>query len=421
MKLRYFSIFVFLNIMFFSNLKGQQIAANSNGHVYFASDDGVYRTKDYGRNWNKVVDLAAINAISVNAENSVFLGHGGLGVYLLTNNDNSLKQIKQDLTVFSMHINEKGHIFVGDLHNGIYFSKDGGNSWDNYSSFVSGVQSVCYAIESKNNGYLFAGIGWGFFGTGVVFRSKNNGDSWSGLYGDLPDLDVFTCFCCDNKGQIFTGSFDFTGFGGIFRSGDNGDSWTKVNNGLKETSIRCISVNSKNTLFAGTYGGGMYRSKNDGGQWEEVNKGLSDLRVSSMVICPNGYLFIKTSGDDRSKVFLSKNEGSDWERVFLSTTAVENKLSVLNNLPSQDFVLNQNYPNPFNGTTKITYRLFKPDYVNLKVFNIAGQEIDNLIDQNQLPGQYEILWIPKNIPSGVYLCKLQVGHNMEMKKIVFQE
>ncbi len=54
----------------------------------------------------------------------------------------------------------------------------------------------------------------------------------------------------------------------------------------------------------------------------------------------------------------------------------------------------------------------------LKVFNLQGQEIAMLVSENKPAGEYEIQWNPINVPSGVYVYRLQAGEFVETKKLV---
>jgi len=90
-----------------------------------------------------------------------------------------------------------------------------------------------------------------------------------------------------------------------------------------------------------------------------------------------------------------------------------------------DFSLAQNYPNPFNATTAISYQLsgVSPQRTTLKVYNIAGQEVRTLVDEEQAPGYYSVSWdgrdnLDKDVSSGIYFYRLQAGSYTEMKKMV---
>ncbi|HTK82699.1 MAG TPA: DUF4331 family protein [Bacteroidota bacterium] len=75
------------------------------------------------------------------------------------------------------------------------------------------------------------------------------------------------------------------------------------------------------------------------------------------------------------------------------------------------FHLDQNYPNPFNPATKIQYHLAKPANVSLKVYNEIGQQVATLVSGHQNAGSYTAEWNAKNVASGVYYYRLEVGDN----------
>ena len=66
-----------------------------------------------------------------------------------------------------------------------------------------------------------------------------------------------------------------------------------------------------------------------------------------------------------------------------------------------------NYPNPFNSNTTIRYSLSQSGFVNLHVYNILGQEVAKLVNEEQNFGSYEVQFDATNLPSGVYFCKLK--------------
>ncbi|MCH7774465.1 MAG: T9SS type A sorting domain-containing protein [Bacteroidetes bacterium] len=82
-----------------------------------------------------------------------------------------------------------------------------------------------------------------------------------------------------------------------------------------------------------------------------------------------------------------------------------------------DFTLEQNYPNPFNPSTKIIYTIPELIYVTLKVFDVLGQEIITLINEEKSAGRYEIEFDATALPSGIYFYKLQSENFVETKKM----
>ncbi len=84
-----------------------------------------------------------------------------------------------------------------------------------------------------------------------------------------------------------------------------------------------------------------------------------------------------------------------------------------------DFILSQNYPNPFNPTTTIQFSLPQAENVQLKVFNLLGQEIETLVDEYVPAGTFTAQFTAKGLPSGIYIYQLQAGDKyFEKKKLV---
>ncbi|MFA3783558.1 S8/S53 family peptidase [Melioribacteraceae bacterium 4301-Me] len=82
------------------------------------------------------------------------------------------------------------------------------------------------------------------------------------------------------------------------------------------------------------------------------------------------------------------------------------------------FDLKQNFPNPFNPQTTIRFELPKQSFVKLQIFDILGREISTLINEEKSPGYYEVKFNGNNLPSGVYLYRLQAGSFVSTKKMM---
>ena len=88
-----------------------------------------------------------------------------------------------------------------------------------------------------------------------------------------------------------------------------------------------------------------------------------------------------------------------------------------------NFYLYQNFPNPFNPTTKIKFKIpgqARNDnmMVTLKVYDILGNEITTLVNEEKQPGTYEIEFDGVNLSNGVYFYQLTAGSFVETKKMV---
>jgi len=82
------------------------------------------------------------------------------------------------------------------------------------------------------------------------------------------------------------------------------------------------------------------------------------------------------------------------------------------------FELDQNYPNPFNPATTISYSIPTNNFVTLKVFNILGQEVVLLVNENQVAGKYTVTFNAGNLTSGVYLFRVDAGSFHAVKKML---
>jgi len=84
----------------------------------------------------------------------------------------------------------------------------------------------------------------------------------------------------------------------------------------------------------------------------------------------------------------------------------------------KEFALEQNYPNPFNPSTIISWQLPVSSHVSLKVYDILGNQVANLIDENKEAGYYESNYDGSALASGMYIYKLAAGDYVSIKKML---
>jgi hypothetical protein len=103
------------------------------------------------------------------------------------------------------------------------------------------------------------------------------------------------------------------------------------------------------------------------------------------------------------------------DSILVSLTAdVEDE----NNLLPSQFSLSQNYPNPFNPTTKISFTLPEDRFVNLSIYNLLGQKIQELINGHLSKGTHPITWNGAEFSSGVYFYQLKTKDFSQTKKMI---
>ena len=91
-------------------------------------------------------------------------------------------------------------------------------------------------------------------------------------------------------------------------------------------------------------------------------------------------------------------------------------LEVLN-----DFTLNQNYPNPFNPSTKISFSIPQNGFTTLKVYDVLGNEVANIIEGELSEGSYDIQFNASGLSSGIYFYSLTSGEFTKTMKMILSK
>ena len=171
---------------------------------------------------------------------------------------------------------------------------------------------------------------------------------------------------------------------------------------------------SDTKLLAGIKDEGVFLTTNNGVNWIEINEGLLATDVRSL-------------GISDTNLFAGTREGV-WRRTLYEIIVSAEELP--NHLPSS-FSLFQNYPNPFNPSTKIRFTIpnviasgaMQSQLVILKVYDVLGNEIETLVNEEKPAGTSEIEFDSHSgsvriLPSGVYFYRLTAGDFIMTKKMI---
>src|SRR5262249_51932267 len=280
------------------------------------------------------------------------------------------------------------------LDAGVFRSTDNGDHWV-YVSGGAPYIGIVHALAINPSGGIFAG------GSGII-RSTDNGNTWSPAA--LTDKTVLS-LAINPEGHIFAG----TAYGHVFRSTDNGANWTETTlDTYTFNDVGSLAINASGHIFAGiNFYGGVFRSFDNGDSWDQINAGLTSQDVRSLTIGPSDYVFAATFG------------GGLCRSVLQTTTAVDEPPSVT----PKYYVLSQNYHNPFHPTTTIRYVLRKREKVTLEIFDVIGQRVRVLIDEEQSAGEHTLSWDGKDergnvLSSGLYVYCLKSGGFAERRKML---
>jgi len=82
------------------------------------------------------------------------------------------------------------------------------------------------------------------------------------------------------------------------------------------------------------------------------------------------------------------------------------------------FSVSHNYPNPFNPTTRISFSIAEAGFVSLKVFDILGQEVSALVNEDREAGMYDVVFNASELTTGVYIYTLQINGYSQSRKMI---
>ena len=196
-------------------------------------------------------------------------------------------------------------------------------------------------------------------------------------------------------------------YGTILRTTNGGTNWISQSSGTTDDLISVSFTDSDNgTAVGGIYwmmlGGTILRTTNGGSDWiSQLSPSVYTLYGVSFTDFDNG-----TAVGDFGTILRTTDGGVSF---------VEE--SVIDEIPT-NFNLTQNYPNPFNPSTKIRYSVPQASTIVIRVFDVLGNEIETLMNEEKAIGTYEISWYAEQLPSGIYFYRLQAGPFVETKKMV---
>jgi len=195
----------------------------------------------------------------------------------------------------------------------------------------------------------------------------------------------------------------------------NGDTLWRVSyhNGPNDIASD-IDIDS----FGNTYITG--RSDGNGTGDDFVTIKYNELGIQQWAI---NYDFSIQFGDFGRSIFVDRN-GSVFVTGNSDRDIMTIKYSQLTGIQSVSeipdvFNLEQNYPNPFNPRTVIKYKLSMFHFVSLKVYDILGNEVASLVNENKPAGSYEVVFDGSDFPSGIYFYSLSINGNViDTKRMV---
>lgn len=395
----------------------------------------ILKSTDAGLTWtdiSKRVSTGALNGVSF-AGNSVGFISGNSGFITKTTNEGLTYSI-QTSGVTTQLANVKAVtpnvVYIAGYNGVILATTNGGTNWISQSS-TAGTNDLL-AVDFLNTTTGFIG-GEG----GVVLKTTNGGTNWNALTPPEPTFLTWSMdFLNENTGYV-CGSLN----GKVYKTTNSGQSWVQQVNDGSMIGMFAIAFANELTGFASGSAGKMYSTTNGGTNWvNSANLGQSiwgmDFAnaLTGIAVGGGGYTFMTTDGgvtwaapprrsfNQLNAVHFNDDGNLAWAVGNLGTVVeydnpLVNVTQTSTGVPEK-FILSQNFPNPFNPSTKINYELPISNYVTLKIFDMMGREVYELVNANQNAGSYSVMFNASNLSSGIYYYKLSAGEFVETKKML---
>jgi pectin methylesterase-like acyl-CoA thioesterase len=123
-------------------------------------------------------------------------------------------------------------------------------------------------------------------------------------------------------------------------------------------------------------------------------------------------------GEHSVEIQVDDGNGNRVNQHFTLSVAIPTGITDGTNRIPDSFKLYQNYPNPFNPSTIIRYTLPQSSHVRIEVFNVAGQRLLQLIDEEKPAGLFNVVFNASHLASGVYFYRIVTGEFTETKKMM---
>lgn len=344
------------------------------------SDRKLLKTSDGGYNW---IEIAQLNTAPP------YLVYGDL----YFRNHLEGWAVGGDITVHSSSRQETGFI---------KHTTDGGNTWllvDDDTTVVK--TNICFSDSLH-------GLVVGF--PRSISISQDGGLTWNLNSGFDPGYIFNGCDYLNDSSFVVVGykMVSTTSYPLLGKSTDWGQNWNfTVWQTSQVEAFRCVDFNDEQQGWLGS-GEGQFIYTDNGGQSFQIHNTNFNYAIRA----------IQMIRED-----LGWATGAGFGTIFKYGIPLGIQ-PYLNQKVSQEFYLYQNYPNPFNSTTQITFKLFKPDFVNLTIYNIQGERVIKLISETRPEGNYTITWNGTDqnyqlVSSGIYLASIHTQNSQQTIKMLY--
>ena len=215
----------------------------------------------------------------------------------------------------------------------------------------------------------------------------------------------------DGKIYSFGGYENGTTHNEIYEYNIASDSWTFIGSTPEPVSTHSTVIYGDNIFIIGAYDveNRFWKYNLTDKSWTSYKSNFIGTRHASAVIFGDRlYTISGVAQNNGNYRYLNVVQSLALSEFPTSAATTHNQLN--------KFSLEQNYPNPFNPSTKITFDIQKRSDVTLKIFNVLGEVVTTLIDEQLSSGSHELDFNASNLSSGVYFYELNVNGKWQQTK-----
>jgi len=280
---------------------------------------------------------------------------------------------------------------------GLWRTTNGGTSWNKLVNFGSGNPDAVYFFN-KNIGFIVRNTD--------TYKTTDGGFNWFYISGGS----FFQI-------QFLDSLIGYKTSGDIKKTTDGGLSWTiqqlpiTIQYGMVNFQIinKDTIWGTGGIIYNNGYKGLIYKTINGGNNWGYQvplnNNNIGVYNLISFVNKNNGWSFYYQNTG------VHTNFGGSDTTFYTGIKLVEEYVPT-------GYLLKQNYPNPFNPQTNIPFELSESGYVTLKVYDITGREVKELINGSWGKASYVAEFNAENLSSGIYFYRIRFVSGATKKEII---
>ncbi|MBS1518960.1 MAG: T9SS type A sorting domain-containing protein [Bacteroidetes bacterium] len=396
------------SVYFWDHQNGWTVGLNGN----------ILNSTNGGTNWQTQVTSTTSNLVDVqftSAETGYAVGSDGI-ILKTTNSGNNWNIIpsgnNNDLTSFMFGDTDTG--YISGMNETLLKTTNAGLNWQNISFLDSVnyytiffINSLTGWVSSEKNNKIIISNDTSHL---RLHKTTDGGNTWIHQFNNRKSRSpLLTLQFIDSLTGWFTFGNDIITGSSLYKTNNGGSNWFYQTGIGGDINLDIFFINERRGWAVG-YDNMIFNTTNGGNLWNTSH--VFNISTAYYSVFFKDSLTGWTVGgkitDSTSGIILKTTTGG----ILTDFTNISSEIP-------KDFSLSQNYPNPFNPRTVISYELRITNVAELKVFDVLGNEVAELVNEKQNAGSYSVEFDGSGFASGIYFYSLYIdGSLFETKRMV---